>query len=296
MKILLVFNRKTAHKVSAKKLAVVQTLLDKYAIEAEIIFTQYSRHAIEIVRDADFSKHDGIVGAGGDGTLYEIVNGYMLNKSEKRVPLGIIPVGTGNAFIRDIGFTTPDLEKAVRILKEHKTRWIDVGRYKTNNEIRYFVNILGFGFVTDVGHTAVYFKLFGNMAYTIGVFHRLAMLKTNKLRIELDGKRYSYDQILVEISNSRYTANYLMAPNAQIDDGYLDVLVAKKMSRLKLIALFSKIFKGNHIYDEHVEVFKVKEIKINLDEVKQLSPDGELEGETPIEVSCIHKAIEMFAL
>ncbi len=278
MKILLVYNKKTAHKVSAKKLKVVKILLDEYKIDADIVYTQYSRHAIEIVKEADFSKYDGVVGAGGDGTLYELVNGYFLNKSEKRIPIGIIPVGTGNAFVRDIGFVKPDIEKAIQIIKEQKTRKIDVGRYKNMNQTRYFINILGFGFVTDVVHTAINFKFFGNFAYSIGVLYRMVILKTNVMKIEIDGQKYEYDELLVEISNSKYTADYLMAPSAEIDDGYLDVIIAKKMGRLKLLSLFSKIFKGNHI-----------------DEIKQLSPDGELEGETPIEVKCLHKAIEIFA-
>lgn len=295
MKILLVYNKKTAHKVSAKKLSVVKRLLDEFEIDADIVYTQYSRHAIEIVRNADFSIYDGVIAAGGDGTLYELVNGYFQNTSDKRIPIGIIPVGTGNAFVRDIGFTQPDVRKAIQIIKEQKIRKIDVGSYKSNNQTKYFINILGFGFVTDVVRTAINFKYFGNFAYTIGVFYRMIMLKTNILKIEIDGQKYEYDQLLVELSNSKYTANYLMAPGAEIDDGYLDVLIGKKMSRIKLLTLFSKIFKGKHTDDAYVEVFKAKHIKIEVDEIKHLSPDGELDGATPIEVTCLHKAIDMFA-
>ena len=61
------------------------------------------------------------------------------------------------------------------------------------------------------------------------------------IKIEIDGQKYEYDQLLVEISNSKYTADYLMAPDAEIDDGYLDVLVAKKMGRMKFLSLFSDI-------------------------------------------------------
>ena len=262
-----------------------------------MIYTNYSRHAIEIVRDADFNKYDAIIGAGGDGTLHELVNGYFLNRSEKRIPIGIIPVGTGNAFIRDIGFANPDLRKAIQLIKDQKKRKIDVGRFQTGNQTRYFINILGFGFVTDVVQTAQHFKLFGDFAYTIGVLYRMLMLKTNTMKIEINGKKLEYNQLLVEISNSRYTgASYLMAPNASIDDGYLDVMIAKKMGRLKLLSLFSKIFKGEHIGDPFIETFKAKHITIELDEKKLLSPDGELEGTTPVEITCLHQAIEMFAL
>ncbi len=294
MKVLLIYNKKTAHKVSAKKLHIVQSLLKEFDIEAEIRYTQYPRHAIELVKEADFSRYDALVAAGGDGTIFEVINGYFLNTSAKRIPMGILPVGTGNAFVRDIGFPAPDIRKAIQIIKNQNTKKIDVGRFTSNNEVYYFMNILGFGFVTDVVRTALHFKYLGNMAYSIGVLYRMLLLKTNKLYIEIDGRRYQYDQHMVEISNSKYTANYLIAPDAEIDDGFLDVLIAKKMSRFTLLSLFSKIFKGGHTTDEHVVMFKAKEIKIVVDEPKPLSPDGELEGTTPIEVSCLHHAIELY--
>lgn len=296
MKILLVYNKKTAHKVSSKNLSLVKNLLEKYAIDAEIVRTEYPRHAQEIVRNANFNNYDGIVGAGGDGTLYEIVNGYFQNQSEKRIPIGIIPLGTGNAFSKDMGFEKPDIEQAIRIIQRKQTRKVDVGRFLSQGETRYFINILGFGFVTDVVQTANHFKWLGDMAYTVGVLYRMLMMRTNPMKIVLDGVSHEYDQLLVEISNSRYTgADYLMAPQASIDDGYLDILIAKKMSRKKLLSLFSKIFKGKHLGSPELAVFKAREIQIEVAGTKILSPDGELEGETPIQVSCLHKAIEMFA-
>ncbi len=296
MKILLIYNKKTAHKISEKKLDQVLDLLQKANIDYDIQFTKYSRHAIEIVAQADFANYDGIIAAGGDGTLFEIINGYFQNTSPRRPPIGIIPVGTGNAFARDIGFTKPDLKKAVAIIQNQKIRKIDVGQFTTKGKTCYYLNILGMGFVTDVTETALHFKIFGNFAYTIGVFHRLLSLKSDKLYIEIDGENYEYDQHMVEVSNSRYTANYLMAPNASLDDGLLDLTIAKKMSRLRLLKLFSLIFKGEHIFADEVETFQAKNIKIRYDSIRKTSPDGELEGETPIEITCLPQAVEMFIL
>lgn len=294
MKILLIYNKKTAHKVSAKKLGIVESMLRNTEIDYDIRFTQFSRHAIELVAEADFTNYDAIVGAGGDGTLFELINGYFKNKSKKRPPIAIIPVGTGNAFSHDIGFGKPTVKQAVEILKNGKTEFIDLGLFSCKTGDWYFANILGMGFVTDVQETAAYFKHFGNTAYSIGVFHRLLKLKTNKLNIEIDGKSYNYDAVLTEISNSKYTANYLMAPNAKLNDGLLDVTIAKKMSRMRLIKLFSEIFTGKHIFAKEVETFQAKEIKISMDEIRTLAPDGEIEGETPVHIKCVPNAIEMF--
>ena len=173
MKILLIYNKKTAHNVSEKKLKTVEKLLEENKIDSEIIFTSHSRNAIDISKNADFSKYDAIIGAGGDGTLFELINGYIKNTSPERVPIGIIPLGTGNAFSKDLGFDKPDIKKAIELIKSGKTRRIDLGAFKTSNKTCYFANILGMGFVTDVQKTALHFKFLGNFAYTIGVLYRM---------------------------------------------------------------------------------------------------------------------------
>ncbi len=296
MKILLIYNRKTAHNVSAKKLNVVEKLLKENKIDSEIIFTSHSRNAIDISADANFLEYDAIVGAGGDGTLFELINGYIKNSSLKRIPIGIIPLGTGNAFSKDLGFEKPDIKKAIELIKSGKTRRIDLGVFKTGNKTCYFANILGMGFVTDVQKTALHFKFLGNFAYTIGVFYRMLFLKSNKMKIEIDGEKYEYDAILTEISNSRYTgSDYLMAPNAKLDDGLLDITIAKKMSRITLLKVFAKLLTGEHIHFKEIETFQAKQIKIELDEVKLLGPDGEIEGETPVTINCVQNAIEVYS-
>jgi diacylglycerol kinase (ATP) len=112
--------------------------------------------------------------------------------------------------------------------------------------------------------------------------------------IEADGKTYEQENIFVEISNTTYTSNFLMAPNAEIDDGLLDVTLLGKASRRRLIQCFPKIFTGEHIHLEEVEQFKAKKIKVETDVPKVLTPDGELVGITPMEVECLHQDVPVF--
>jgi len=137
--------------------------------------------------------------------------------------------------------------------------------------------------------------MFGNSAYTIGVLWQLALMKTFTLNIDLDGKKLTRNNFFVEISNTRYTGStFLMAPEAIIDDGYLDVILLNKASRLKVLKLFPTIFKGTHIHEKEVEMFKAKKIVITTSKPQSLTPDGEQMGSTPIEVECLHKAVEVF--
>ena len=103
------------------------------------------------------------------------------------------------------------------------------------------------------------------------------------------------ENIFVEISNTRYTSNFFMAPTAEIDDGLLDVTLLGKANRRQLLKAFPKVFTGEHVNLDIVETFKAKHIKIATDIPKILTPDGEIMGETPLEVECLKKAVEIFA-
>ena len=295
MKILLVYNLFAGHKKAQKILPDIQNLFSQKNIDVDIEFTKSPGYGIDIVKAADFSNYDGLVAGGGDGTLFEVINGYYQNKSEKRIPIGIIPIGTGNAFSRDLGIEIGDWQRAVEIIAGNCTKKFDVGKYKTKGEIYYYLNILGFGFVADVTNTARSLKMFGNMAYILGVFRQLITLNSFKLTTEIDGQVLERDNIFVEISNTRYTgATFFMAPKAKIDDGLLDVTLLNKCNRRRILKLFPTIFKGEHIHYPEVETFQAKKINIQTNIPKILTPDGELFGYTPIEVECLKQDIEVF--
>lgn len=294
MKVLLIYNPHAAHRRAEKMLPEVEALFTQKGIDFDLRLTDYPEHAVDLVRDADFENYDGLVSGGGDGTLFEVINGYFKNPSKKRIPLGILPTGTGNAFARDLDLDVSHWEEAVEVISYNKPRKVDVGLFHTHGQDYYYLNILGLGFVADVGKTAIRLKVFGNIAYTFGVFYQMAFLKTHQLNIEIDGKVFERENIFVEISNTRYTANFLMAPDAKIDDGLLDVTLLGKLSRRRLLQCFPKIFTGEHVFLDEVETFQAKHISITTDIPKVLTPDGELVGITPVEVECLHQAVEVF--
>ncbi len=295
MKLLLIYNPNAGHKRAKKILPDVLLEFKKYNIDVDVELTANQLHGIELVRNAKFKNYDGVVAAGGDGTLFEVINGYFQNQSEKRIPIGVLPVGTGNAFARDLDLTNTKWKKAIEIISWNKPGKVDVGHFKTKDDEYYYLNILGLGFVSDVTKTAFGLKVFGNISYTFGVIYQTIFLKTHQLTIELDGKILEYDNIFVEISNTRYTSNFLMAPKAKIDDGLLDVTLLSKVTRRKLLSSFPKIFTGEHVNMDEIETFQAKSIKIETDIPKILTPDGEIYGYSPVEVKCLHQAVEVFS-
>lgn len=279
----------------AKYFSLIKNELDKNNISYEAVETKYAGHGTELVKDLDFSKYDALVVSGGDGTLFETINGYFENKSAKRIPIGVIPIGRGNAFARDLDLHPDKLAEAVKTVALGKTKMVDVGLFKTNNKQFYFINILGFGFVTDVAKTAFRLRALGHLSYILGVLYRTISLKAYKLKIEIDGKVLERENVFAEISNTRYTGkDFLMAPSAVLDDGLLDITLLNKVTRIRLLQALPKIFTGDHIKMKEVECFKAKHIKIVTEPKKLLTPDGQLMESTPIEVECLGKAIEIF--
>ena len=230
MKILLLFNPNAGHGHAGKILSQVEKALNDHNIEFDLQLTHYPGHGIEIIRNADLSVYDGLVAAGGDGTLFEVINGYFQNPAEVWIPIGILPIGTGNAFARDLELDRSNWIEAIKIIANQKTRKLDVGKFHANGQDFYYLNILGLGFVADVIKIAYKLKMFGNFSYTLGVLIRTIFLSADTLSIEIDGQNLEHECTFVEISNTRYTANFLMAPNAIIDDGLLDVTIARKLN------------------------------------------------------------------
>ncbi len=295
MKILLVYNNFAGNGRAKTLLPKAKSLFNKYKVDFDLALTEYPEHGIEIVQNADFSQYDGVVAAGGDGTLFEVINGYFKNTSEKRIPIGVLPVGTGNAFAHDLELDNTKIEEAIEIISSQKLRKVDVGKFNTEGKIYYFLNIIGAGFVVDANKTAQNFKFLGDFAYTIGVLYRILVLKFTKLRLEIDGKKIETKSTFIEISNTRYTgADFLMAPTAEIDDGLLDITLVKTISRMRLLKGLVKIKTGEHIHLDEIDTFKAKHIKIESGQPLVLTPDGELLGKTPVEIECLKHAIEVF--
>lgn len=295
MKIFYLNNPAAGHKNGIKYFPQIQGALKKRGIEFDSAQTETIGQGITIIRNLKFDLYYAILVSGGDGTIFEALNGYFANTSKKRIPFGVVPIGRGNAFARDLDLVPERWEDALDAVTSGKTKKVDVGTFTTNGELFYFINILGFGFVTDIAATAHKLRMFGDLSYLLGVFYRTIALKTYNLVIEADGKIYERENVFVEISNSRYTGkDFLMAPAARLDDGLLDVTLLNKLSRFKVLQCLPKIFTGTHGTMKEVEMFQAKRLIIKTNSPKLLTPDGQLMGSTPLVVNCLPGALEVF--
>jgi len=293
MKILIIYNPHAGNDRARSLLQQVEAYTIEKGLNPTIICTEYSGHAIEIAKQAELDKYDALIASGGDGTLFEVLNGYYQNKITNKPPIGLIPNGTGNAFMRELKLRQSDWKKAIDIIALNHKRAIDVGRFTSEGKIWHFINIVGMGFVTEIAEAALPLKWMGNIAYTVATLLKLVSLKSQKFTIELDGELLERDGVLVEIANITFTGTtFYIAPEAEIDDGYLDVIILNKISRLKILKLFTSIYDGTHINYDEIEYIKAKNIKVTETNPGKLIPDGEIMGSTPITVECLQQDVE----
>jgi diacylglycerol kinase (ATP) len=291
----MVFNPHAAAGRAARLLPALRAALQQFAT-LEVLETRGAGDAVQRVAQADLAGCDGLLAAGGDGTLFEVLNGLYAQPAERRVPLGVVPIGTGNAFARDLGLRPGDWEKGVGIVRAGRQRRVDVGRVSHDGGAYHFLNIVGAGLPVDAMRTAERLKFLGKSAYSVAAMWRAMRLQTYPLRLELDGEIIEQEALFVEISNSRYTGtSFLMAPAAEFDDGLLDVTVLRRLSRRRLLRLFPTIYRGRHVDYAEVLTRRARCVRLLAPPGLPLAPDGEFRGCTPATVECLHRDLSIFA-
>jgi diacylglycerol kinase (ATP) len=293
MKILVIYNPQAGGGRAKALLPEIKAYVNEKGFDAKFLCTEYPGHGVKLAASADLNEFDALIASGGDGTLFEVVNGYYQNTSNLKPPIGLIPNGTGNAFTKELKFLSSDWKKAVDVIWENNPRPIDVGKFKTEGKQYHFLNIVGMGFITEIAEASIPMKWMGNFSYTLATLFKIISLKSQKMVIELDGETLHRDGVFVEVANTTFTGTtFYIAPQAIIDDGLLDVIILNKISRLRLLRLFGSIFDGTHINYPEVEYIKAKKIKVTETNPGKLIPDGEILGRTPTEFDCLHKDIK----
>ena len=296
----MVFNARAAVGRAARLLPRLRFAFGGFA-DLELLETGDGADAAARIAAADLSGFDGLVAVGGDGTLFHALNGLYARPPAQRVPLAVVPVGTGNAFARDLGLAPGDWRRAAELVRGGRLRRVDVGRVEHGAGSAaagsyHFLNIVGAGLPVDAMRTAEHLKFFGRSAYSLAALWRALRLQTYPMRLELDGETLEQEALFVELSNSRYTGtSFLMAPTARFDDGLFDLTLLRRLPRRRLLRLFPTIYSGRHV--DYPEVFtrRVRELRIRAPEGLQLAPDGEFRGCTPATIRCLERDLEIFA-
>jgi sphingosine kinase len=291
-KVYLIYNPLSGNKKSISILEKIIPIFEKGNLETVIIETQYAGHARELANSLSFEGFDGLCVIGGDGTMHEVVNGMMKREDHAKIPIGLIAGGTGNSFMHDVDALDPEVA-ALRILTG-RLRNVDIAHVDANGEILYGFNIVGWGLPTDIVETANKIKWIGNQCYNIASIIEVIRNKPRLAKVKIDKQNIAGDYGFILGCNTIHTGTAMkMAPLAQINDGLIDLIIVRKAGRLKMLYLFTKLFKGRHIGDPAVVYHQVKQFSIQPLANHALNIDGEMIGCTPVHVKMMPNAIHV---
>ena len=288
----LIVNPAGGTKKGLKILEMVRPIFDKSGVHVDILQTEYAGHASELANTLDLSGYNGLCAIGGDGTLFEIINGMLKRKDNQNFPLGLITGGTGNAFMHDLNCLDP-VEASERIIKGN-LRSVDIAKVETPNNLYYSFNIIGWGLVADAGYLAEYFRLLGGLRYDVASILEVLRGKRRIARLILDDEVIDDDFVFIIACNTIHTGKAMrIAPNSEFDDGKIDLIIVRQTSKTELLKLFPKLFTGEHVKSKLVEYRQVQKFSIIPNENSSLNIDGELTGVTPVHVTMEPKRINV---
>jgi YegS/Rv2252/BmrU family lipid kinase len=254
-------------------LPVVHETLDALGASHRTVLTRSIEHAHEQAAAAA-GAGETVVAVSGDGLLRPIA--AALKNTESAVAL--VPCGRGNDFARVLGVPS-EPAAAARVAVEGAERLVDVA----NVDGTPFVGIASFGFDSDANRIANDTKrIKGNAVYLYAALRALAAWKPAAFSVTVDGSLHQATGFSVVVGNSKaYGGGMYVLPQAELDDGRLDVLIAKETSKLTFLRELPKTFKGQHLDSPHAEFLRGEVIEVATDRPFVIYADGDPIGATP---------------
>jgi diacylglycerol kinase (ATP) len=245
----------------------------------DVIASTGPGHALDLAREAYDQGYRRFLAVGGDGTAHEILNGIFVGrKLTKRISLGLLPLGTGNSFLRD--FTNAGAESSMQALFEGRIRPVDLIRLTHAAGEIYSFNLLSVGFTADVAAlTNRVFKPLGHFGYLLGVFVRLTQLRRRSFALRCDDDK-TWDErrcLFLAFNNSKFTGGtMLIAPHADPSDGLIEFVRWGPIGRLGLLRTLPKLYDGRHIEHPLASHRAVRHVEFNVADAVDVMVDGEI--------------------
>jgi diacylglycerol kinase (ATP) len=247
------------------------------------------------VASAVESGTDALVVVGGDGMVSLGVNIV----ADTTTPLGIVPSGTGNDAARGLGIPLDDVDAAIASLiaaLERAPRAVDLGRVRQGGLSTWFLGVLSAGFDSLVNERANRMsRPRGKSRYTIAMLRELVTFKPLEYTVTADGNMTMTRAMLIAVANNQSIGGgMLVAPDAQLDDGLLDLFVVTPMSKFAFVRVFPKVFSGTHTSLEQVHLSRVRSVRLEASGAVAYA-DGERIGALPVDVEVVPAALRVLA-
>jgi YegS/Rv2252/BmrU family lipid kinase len=280
---------------AGKVAAATERALGEHGLTVRRVDTRDLDHARELAAEA---AHAGetVVALGGDGTVGALAD---VLRAIPGAVLGVLPGGRGNDLARVLGIAEDPVQACVTIARG-RVRSIDLGLVAdagADGAGRAFVGIASAGFDSEANRIANEAPAWlGGFVYAYGALRALVSWKPARFEIELDppGARHVFSGYSIALANSKaYGGGMLLAPDALLDDGLLEVIASERVSKLSFLRSLPRVFKGTHVQLPSVRVFRAAAVTITADRPFTMYADGDPIGELPLRLHALPGAVDM---
>ncbi len=242
-------------------------------------------HARELAAEAG---HDGqtVVSVGGDGLLRPLAAALRYTDGA----LAVVPAGRGNDFARVLG-VPEDPVRAARIAVEGRERMVDVA--EAGGEA--YLGIASLGFDSDANRIANESRVIrGNLVYLYSALRALASWRCASFTVTVDGQAHELRGYSVAVANSKaYGGGMYIAPDAELDDGLLDVVAITEVSRLRFLANLPRVFRGKHVNDPIVFTSRGSEVSVDSERRFRVYADGDPIADVPVTMTVAERCLRV---
>ncbi|MEP7136290.1 MAG: diacylglycerol kinase family protein [Chloroflexota bacterium] len=278
---------------AASRLEQVTRYLSEYGLDVDVALAHPKDEAIPIARRAVKDGYDIVIAMGGDGTLGAVIRGIAGSK----VRLGIIAAGTENDIAKSLGIPE-DLKEACALIASGHTRKLDLGQVSTKKKKKFY-----FFMLTAIGLTATIFPLIkeipeGKYSGVMDALTTFLKFKSKpKVYLTLDDEsQIEVETMLVTIANTPLIgAKNLVAPDASMEDGLLDIAVYPDFSKAELLAYFSKTAHERSTPDGSIQRYQARKIKIKTDPKLDVAAEGIILGKGTARIKILPGALRVLA-
>lgn len=303
-KVMFVVNPFSGAGKTRKKWQAVEHKLRQQGYGFDVSFTQSPLHAIQITREALQKGYDHIIAVGGDGTINEVLNGFYspLTEEKCQAAFSVLPMGTASDFARVLPLST-QAEYIEKLLQKGQEQACDVVcasyiDWEGKPARRYFINVadVGIGSDTCARVNRSNKAMGGFLSFLFACLAAIFSFKNPVLTVEVDGQvLYSGKSSMVAVNNGQYFGGGMMiAPQAQISDGLLDIIVLEDFSKAEFLKALPSVYKGKHLNHPRIRLAKGSKIKIKSPDRVYLEVDGESPGIGDVAIEILPGDIKLF--
>ena len=275
----------------------IRKVFDEASVAAEFISIADVRELESNVLAAIGNGKRFLFALGGDGSFQRLVNAAY----GADVVLGVLPAGGGNDFAAGLGLPEEPVAAAAAVLRS-QPRSVDLVRTRTGNgRVRFYLGGGGLGIDAEASRLAsgAFRRLPGRARYVAAALAAYCFSRAIGVRAEFPGSELPAVEarvLLAAVLNTpTYGAGIRLAPEARLDDGWLDAVIVEDLRVFEVLGLLPMLLKSGELRTKRVKRYRVKVVKFSTDRAVLFHGDGEILGPTPVEIEVVAEAVRVLA-